>query len=118
MKFHWLLGGVYEVLQRIESTLKEIKQMAENINQEIQDEVAQAKANFAATQTALTNIASGVLGLDAKITALAAALASQPGTEVSQATKDAVASLVTDSAALRAQAEAVSTADPSANPTA
>lgn len=108
---------IEERLERIENSQREILKMAEDINQEVQDAVTQAESNFADTKTALTGIANGVLGLDTRITTLVTALQTQEGSGqpagLSQASKDALAALVTDSTALKTQAQGISTADPS-----
>ena len=87
-----------------------------NIDQEIQAATTAAEANFAATKAALSNIQTGVTALDGKITALAAQVAADAanGGTLSQASTDALAGIVSDSAALASQAQGVNTTDPSA----
>lgn len=69
------------------------------------------QANITATATALTNIAAGIVALDALITAAG-------NMSLNAADAATLATIQAASTALVAQAQAISTAPPSATPTA
>ena len=94
--------------ERILAQLGAILDKENEMGDAVQNLAASVEANFATTKTQLTTIATGVTALDAKIVALQAQIASG----LSAADQAALQALVTDSAALAAQAKAIDTTPP------
>ena len=99
-----LLANQERILAQLGAILNKENEMGDTV----QNLAASVEANFAATKTQLTTIATGVTALDAKIVALQAQIASG----LSAADQAALQALVADSAALAAQAKAIDTTPP------
>ncbi len=95
-------------LAQIQTTLKEIQNSMSTQNSAIQAFAAQVKANLSGVKDDLTSLKTGVGNLDAKIVDLQKQLAAGSST-IAPADAAALQDLVDSSAALKSQADGIST---------
>jgi len=93
---------------RIESSLKEIKELMATGNSAIQQFAAKVEANFTTLKGDLGNLKTGIAALDAKIIALQ----NSAGGALSADDQAALQGLVDDSSALVKQADAIDVTPP------